>query len=228
MIITQIGTYMLAKPEDARLTEKEREELSALANEELREELEEMIGEADALAEPVALFGVCAVTDAQAERVTVGDVTVENTLVAEKLGDKKRCFPYIATCGSALEAWSEQYKDDLLSEYWADEIKKKYLRKVIVALRDYLTETYHIGGYPAALNPGSRQEWTVAGQRELFAMLGGTDFVREQLGVTYTDSFLMLPTKSVSGITFESETFYENCQYCPLDDCPGRRAPRIR
>lgn len=228
MLIKEIGTYMLAKMENPGLSDQEREELAALANEELAEELTDMIDEADALADPVVLFGICAVTDASAQSVTVGGVKVENALVAEKLGEKKRCFPYIATCGTALENWSLQYKDDLLTEYWADEIKKKYLRKAISALSEYLNEAYHLSGYRAALNPGSRQEWPVSGQQELFAMLGGVDFVREHIGVTYTDSFLMLPTKSVSGITFESETFYENCQYCPLDDCPGRRAPRIR
>jgi hypothetical protein len=34
----------------------------------------------------------------------------------------------------------------------------------------------------------------------------------------------MLPTKSVSGIFFPTETSYENCQLCPRENCPNRRA----
>jgi hypothetical protein len=37
----------------------------------------------------------------------------------------------------------------------------------------------------------------------------------------------MLPSKSSSGIAFESEVFYENCQFCPLENCPNRRAKRV-
>jgi hypothetical protein len=45
------------------------------------------------------------------------------------------------------------------------------------------------------------------------------------VGVRLTDSCLMMPTKSVSGIRFPTETSFESCQLCPRDDCPGRRAP---
>ena len=64
-------------------------------------------------------------------------------------------------------------------------------------------------------------------QKELFEILGGPEFVRDAIGVTYSDSWLMTPTKSMSGILFESETVYENCQHCPLERCPNRRAKRI-
>jgi hypothetical protein len=37
----------------------------------------------------------------------------------------------------------------------------------------------------------------------------------------------MFPTKTISGVAFESEAFYENCQYCPLEKCPNRRAKRL-
>jgi hypothetical protein len=42
--------------------------------------------------------------------------------------------------------------------------------------------------------------------------------------VTLTDSFLMVPTKSVSGIVFPTEVSFESCRLCPRSDCPGRRA----
>jgi hypothetical protein len=35
----------------------------------------------------------------------------------------------------------------------------------------------------------------------------------------------MVPTKSVSGILFPTEDGYANCQLCPRQACPNRRAP---
>jgi hypothetical protein len=73
------------------------------------------------------------------------------------------------------------------------------------------------------MNPGSLKEWPLIGQRELFAILG-RDYIFENIGVRLSDSMLMLPSKTVSGLGFESEKDYHNCIYCPLKDCPNRRA----
>ena len=44
------------------------------------------------------------------------------------------------------------------------------------------------------------------------------------IGVCLTDSMLMVPNKSVSGIRFPTEAAFESCQLCPRQGCPGRRA----
>jgi len=43
--------------------------------------------------------------------------------------------------------------------------------------------------------------------------------------VTLTDSFIMVPLKSASGLLFPTESTYENCQLCPREACPNRRMP---
>ena len=45
------------------------------------------------------------------------------------------------------------------------------------------------------------------------------------IGVTLSESFLMIPIKSVSGILFPKEIRFESCQLCPREKCAGRRAP---
>ena len=40
-----------------------------------------------------------------------------------------------------------------------------------------------------------------------------------------TQSCLMLPSKSSSGIFFISENDFNNCRYCPKLECPNRSAP---
>jgi hypothetical protein len=56
----------------------------------------------------------------------------------------------------------------------------------------------------------------------LFDLLGEGQVLTQ---VELTPSFLMLPRKSVSGLTFEAETGFESCMLCPREGCPGRRAP---
>lgn len=227
MIIREENGFFFGSQESTTLTEAQRKKLLALANEETAEELADLIAEAEAVAEPLALFTVSPVTEVGEASVKIGDITVESAWVAGKLGGKARCFPYIVTCGKALEDWSSQYDGDPLAEFWADEIKKIYLGRTSKEFFDYLKANYRTGGHLTALNPGSLEGWPIQGQRELFRMLGGRDWVGERAGVRYTDSYLMIPSKTVSGVAFESEVFYENCQYCPLEKCPNRRARRI-
>ena len=223
MTIVKKGAFQVAFLEGDVLTEKDRESLLKLTNEEFEDELLELMDEVDKIARPIALFGVCPVE----ENAAVGGISIPSDLVVEKLQGRSRCFPYIATCGPELEKWSEKYSGDFLAEFWADEIKKKFLFHITQSMLRHVKEHYRTAGHLAALNPGSLERWPVSGQRELFNILGGREFVEETIGVTYTDSFLMLPSKTVSGIAFESEVFYENCQHCPLTRCPNRRAKQI-
>jgi hypothetical protein len=199
----------------------------ANGDEDMEEELQDMISDAEAAARPAVLFAIAPVKKVSEEQVLVMDKPIDTPLAARKLGENGRCFPYIATCGRELDRWADQFAGDPLSEYWADEIKKAVLRCLLADFFAHLKQTYRTGGHLAALNPGSLKEWPISGQRQLFDVLGGREFVSEAIGVTYNDSFLMEPTKSVSGIAFESGSFYENCQYCPMENCPGRRAKRI-
>ena len=226
MKIDTFGSFFVGRLEDRSVPEKDRAKLMSLANEEFADELSDMLDESLPIADPVVLFGVCPV-DADTQQVSVNGVVIPSDLAFDKLKDKKRCFSYICTCGTALEEWSKQYAGDLLAEYWADEIKKYFLMRIRMEFMPWIKEHYKTGPHLPSLNPGSIAAWPISGQAELFAILGGRDFVEAQTGVIYTSSYLMLPSKSVSGIAFESEVFYENCQYCPIDSCPSRRAKRI-
>ena len=48
---------------------------------------------------------------------------------------------------------------------------------------------------------------------------------RKIIGVNLTDSFLMIPRKSISGIYFPTEIKFYSCQLCPRERCIGRKAP---
>ncbi len=77
------------------------------------------------------------------------------------------------------------------------------------------------------MNPGSLDDWPLAEQRQLFSVFGD---VKKLIGVELTDSFLMVPIKSVSGVVFPTEHRFESCQLCQREGCPNRRAkydPRL-
>lgn len=223
MKIANAGDFFLGKLEDTLLSQEEKAKLTAMASEETEEELRDILEQAQKIADPTVLFGICSVQKA-ADAVCINGVSICSELVARLLQEQSPCFPFIATAGTALEDWSLQYKDDFLTEFWADEIKKIYLQRIAGVFFQYLKTQYNITGHLTTLNPGSLDQWPLSRQRELFDILGGTAFVQAQTGVRYTESYLMLPSKSISGIGFESNDFYENCQYCGRMDCPNRRA----
>ena len=71
------------------------------------------------------------------------------------------------------------------------------------------------------MSPGSLQDWPIESQRQLFQLLPE---VEASVGVRLNKSFLMIPTKSVSGIYFQTEVSFFNCQLCQRGKCPGRKA----
>ena len=75
----------------------------------------------------------------------------------------------------------------------------------------------------AAMHPGSgdRDVWPIEQQRELFALLGD---VTGAVGVELTDTCLMLPNKTVSGVFYAAEVEFVTCALCHRAECPNRRA----
>ena len=127
---------------------------------------------------------------------------------------------FVATCGRELEDWSQSVEGTLL-RYSADVIKEMALEAAVRALGDDLVDTYRPGA-TAMMNPGSLDDWPVTEQENLFALFGD---VAGMIGVQLTESFVMYPVKSVSGIWFATEAGFESCQLCPRPNCPRRRAP---
>jgi hypothetical protein len=173
-----------------------------------------------ALARPKAAYRLAYVESKGENTVVVDGVTLTSRVLRVNLGDVHRVFPFLITCGTELEAWSKSI-DDMLERFWADTIMEEALRSAFDALTQHLVQRYDLG-QTAMMNPGSLTDWPIEEQAGLFRILGG---VSEQIGVKLTDSFLMVPTKSVSGLRFPTEATFENCELCPRDLCPNRRAP---
>ncbi|MGC9467970.1 MAG: vitamin B12 dependent-methionine synthase activation domain-containing protein [Anaerolineae bacterium] len=182
-------------------------------------ELKPLLNEATSLARPKAMYRLAFIDEKRADSVLIDGVELRSRVLRVNLEIAHRVFAYIATCGTELQAWGEGL-DDMVHQYWADAIKELALGAAIRALDEHLHACYELGK-TATMAPGSLADWPIREQRPLFRVLGDP---KAAIGVELTDSFLMIPNKTVSGIRFPTEERFESCQLCPRDICPGRRA----
>ncbi len=183
-------------------------------------ELEQLAAQALAVGRPKAAYALARVEAHMDQSVVVNGVELRSRVLRVNLEHAHRVFPFVATCGSELEDWSESISDRILHRYWADQIKEFALRSAIAFMRDHLVSHYQ-PGHIAQMNPGSLADWPLGQQKPLFRLL---DTAPQRIGVRLSDHMLMIPTKSVSGIIFPAATTFESCQLCPLEGCPSRRA----
>lgn len=186
-------------------------------------DFDDMVRKAQDIGRPKALYKVALVESKADDHVVIDGIQFTSRVLRVNLEQAHRVFAYVATCGMELQHWADSL-DDVLQRFWADTINETVLRSAIQALEEHLTERYHLGR-TAVMNPGSLGDWPLREQRPLFALLGDPS---KTIGVQLTKSCLMVPAKSVSGIRFPTENGYANCQLCPREDCPGRRAPYDR
>jgi hypothetical protein len=184
------------------------------------EEVLPLAAQAQAIGRPKAMVKLSRVESKTDHAVAIDGVTLTSRILRVNLDQAERVYPFVATCGTELEEWSQGIYDPL-QRYWADSIKEMALHSAFVALDAYLAE-HHLPGHVATMNPGSLKDWPIEQQRPLFSILGDP---AGAIGVQLTESYLMLPTKSVSGIRFAMESDYANCQLCQREECPNRRAP---
>jgi len=188
-------------------------------------EFTEIFEAARTIARPKAMYKLAFIDEKTDDSVTIdargshGGVVLSSRVLRVNLEAAHRLFAYVATCGSELHEWGDSL-DDMLHQYWVDAIKEMALVAAIQALIQHLSSCYALGR-TATMAPGSLADWPIREQRPLFKILGDP---QAAIGVTLTDSFLMIPNKTVSGVRFPTEERFESCQLCPRDSCPGRRA----
>ena len=180
-----------------------------------------LVAEARNVARPKAMVRIVMVEKIDDETVTLDGETIRSRLVRVNLDKVHRAFAYVATCGAEAEAWSLTLPD-MLEQFYADEIKKALVHAAVMYAREEVKKRFDPNGTLSVMSPGSLKAWPIENQKPLFRIMGDTQGI---IGVTLTDSCLMLPSKSVSGLLFSDTTGHVNCIMCPMENCPGRRAP---
>ena len=183
------------------------------------DELGELVQQASQVARPKAVYRLGFIDERTTDAVVIDGVTLTSRVLSVNLEHAHRVFAYAATCGRELQEWADGIPD-ILKRFWADALQEMVLGAASRALNKHIIETYQPGP-SSTMAPGSLGDWPLTEQRSLFRLLGDT---RTEIGVELTDSLLMVPFKSVSGIRFPTERPFESCMLCPRADCPGRRA----
>ncbi|MCL2472356.1 MAG: hypothetical protein FWF26_01645 [Treponema sp.] len=173
------------------------------------------------IARPKVLYREAYVEEVSGRKVRLDNMYFESDVLVKNLKDVHRVFAYVSTCGTEVDDWSHNEKDYVVS-LWLDMIKELFLHEANTFFRDYIKKAYQIKTL-SAVNPGSgnRDNWPISQQKQLFALIGG---VKEEIGVVLSDSFLMAPIKSSSGLLYPSKTEFTNCSLCGRVNCSGRRA----
>jgi len=173
------------------------------------------------IARPKALYKTVYIDEVDPPYVTVDGVVFESEVLAKTMEGIHRAFAYVCTCGAEVDEWSHLEKDYVVG-FWLDIVKELFLYDASQYLHNYIKSKYDLKTL-SSINPGSGNvdNWLITQQKLLFPLIGN---VREDAGVLLTDSCLMLPTKSTSGLLFASAKEYVNCAYCERKNCKNRRA----
>jgi len=181
---------------------------------------DDLIETATPLMEAKAAYKVCYIDQKSSDAVVIDGLLFNSRVLYKNLSDVGRVFAFVLTLGKALEEKIDGCSD-LLEKYYLDEIGNLALRRARIKFEQHLKRQYGLDKV-SCMSPGSLPDWPIEQQKPLFSLLGGT---AADLGVRLTESMLMLPRKSVSGIYFPSEVSFFSCQLCPRDRCDGRKAP---
>jgi len=188
-------------------------------NEDDYDEFLDVYNEIVPLLSPALYFGEAEILSNDGRRVVIGDQTFESRILAVNIKDVKKVYPYVSTSGRAAYERANAYDDSLYS-FWAHGICEIALKTSMAAAFEEAKARLGVGALNS-MNPGSLADFPISQQKPLFELLKS---VEEECGVTLTDTFLMIPIKSGSGIWFESDKHYANCMMCPRVNCPNRRA----
>lgn len=184
------------------------------------EAIREAIEIAHSLIKPRVVYEVSYVTRKNTDSVDIDDVRFTSRVLRVNLDRVNRVFPYIMTIGAELENKATSSKD-LMKQFYLETMGDLALDHIGTYLEEHLTTKYRLGKI-SEMNPGSLEDWPITEQKPLFSIFGD---VHDLIGVKLTESFLMIPRKSVSGIYFPKEVTFYSCQLCPRKNCKERQAP---
>ena len=188
----------------------------------LEAEFENLVDMVKKTGKPKVLFKECFIDKKGTDTVSIDGTIFKSHVLRKNLDKVERVFAYVVTCGKEVDEIKIP-QGDFLKAYWLDTIKQSLLDFSRRYLDDYLLQKYNIEK-TASMQPGSGDIslWPIEQQKELFSLFGD---VEKLIGVSLTDSFLMFPIKSISGIIFPTRIDFKSCQLCYRKKCPRRILP---
>ncbi len=184
-----------------------------------RQSVDELIRQALSMAEPRAVFAAAYVEKKDDDQVVIDGQCFKSRVLRKNLDDVGRVFPAVVTIGRRIEEAARR-SADVLTQYYLDQIGNFILAEARSELIRRLCRRFAHDKL-SWMSPGSLEDWPIQAQLPLFALLGEAPAA---IGVQLTESLLMVPGKSVSGIFFPSASTFFSCRLCPREGCEGRKA----
>jgi len=186
-------------------------------------EIEAVIEESYRLIDPRAVYKAVKISEIKGSRLVLEEGGVfESELLAEKFKCTPEIAVYVATIGPALERRvTELGPKELSKSFMMDCVGTYALRQVSDIIRkDFQPDGE---GRLSKFSPGDTAYWDIRQQKVLFDVLGA-EKVENVTGVILSESYIMIPRKSVSGVIGDTEEQFEECQICEKR-CEYRKAP---
>lgn len=184
-----------------------------------RVQIETVLGVAKPLISAKAVYEVCYIEEKLEDTVIIDGIRLRSRILRKNVETVGRVFPYVITIGTRLEQKADA-STDLVEKYYLDRIGNIALSEARNHLEEHLCSRFAVDGL-STMSPGSLEDWPIEQQRPLFSILEGAEV---SIGVSLTESLLMIPKKSISGIYFPTEVTFHSCQLCPRQNCEGRKA----
>jgi hypothetical protein len=181
--------------------------------------LEQLVERVQPVVFAKAVYKIAYVDSRLADGVIIDGIRFTSSVLRKNLDEAGRVFPYVVTIGNTLEDKMRSCTD-VLDQYFLDTVGTIGVVKARNHLEEHLRSKFHLEGL-SFMGPGSLRDWPIQEQRLLFALLGD---VEGAIGVKLTQSLLMSPAKSLSGIYFPTQVPFLSCQLCPRENCPSRKA----
>ena len=163
----------------------------------------------------------------QGDCVNIGDsIILESKVIARLLEGCEKVAVFALTIGNHLEDMVAYLAENglVLQATVLDAIGSGVAEKLAVHIEDRIKRMANIEGLVTSrrFSPGYC-DWEVSQQKMIFKALNG-----DTAGIRLTESLLMIPRKSVSGIigiglAYHNIEDYNPCHTCNKKDCPGRR-----
>ncbi|MBN1939966.1 MAG: vitamin B12 dependent methionine synthase, partial [Candidatus Aminicenantes bacterium] len=168
---------------------------------------------------PRAFYREAFVEERMDDTVTIDGCRFKSKILRQNLEKAFKVFFYLITVGPELENHAAALGDPL-RRYCMECLADAALEAAAETLRARLLRE---SGFEmlSSMSPGSLENWPITEQVPLFGLLGEGPAAT---GVRLTDSLMMLPRKSISGLFFPSEESFVSCRLCSRAKCPGRKA----
>lgn len=161
------------------------------------DEVLSLIETAEKLAKPKGVFKEVAIDFNDNNSIFINNTKFESPTLCLKLEKAKKVFVFVVTSGMELYEWSTAI-NDMLENYWANTINQVIVISAMKVLERIIKDEYNLN-HLNRISPGFVEDWSMSEQNKLFGLMEGAT---ETIGVKLTESSLMIPTKSISGILY--------------------------